>query len=493
MAAPPSAQVFHVGTWLRSRAALEGSTHVSAPREVGCYSRDNDRTITYGSRAELKRFREPPPAAVRTVPICFLPVLAWLVLSGVLSRRFCCLLGAPVRSRSSNGSATPSLSNTLTVSHAFPNPIFTLAPPLVPRPPLVGGTSLVFFVFFVISAGGRSRQDLYAGFATFVPKETAGAPVEPIIRAARAAAFPLERDADFVTYRNNLNKLMLVPYAAAAGGDDWHIHAVLVGATVFLDVVPWEERSPHLAAARAAYSGVKFEALCTAPPPTAADAAADGGGDAVNANAEFCSLVRLRVGRHRLLMSAEIDCYEPTPPGAPPSASTNVLTGYRELKTMAVPRTPAQHARVKGQRLLKYWIQSYLAGVPELFLGFRSDRGELTGTMRVPTRALPDLAAAPGDALLPPPGWDPDGPGGGGGRPPWEPWTCVNALDALLDAIRSQCEAAGNGVPVRLSFASVRGVVTREACPDEEFGERVRAALARSDADDGGGDNREGS
>lgn len=223
MAAPPSAQVFHVATWLRSRAALDASTHVSAPREVGCYSRDNDRTITYGSRAELKEFREPSPGA-----------------------------------------------------------------------------------------------DLYAGFSTFVPKATAGAPVEPIIHAARAAAFPLERDADFVTYRNNLNKLMLVPYAAATGGDDWHIHAVRVGATVFLDVVPWEERSPHPAAAQAAYAGVKFEALCTAAAgaPTAGAAAGDAAAAPVNANAEFCSLVRLRVGRHRLLMSAEIDCYEPPPPAA---------------------------------------------------------------------------------------------------------------------------------------------------------------------------------
>lgn len=342
------------------------------------------------------------------------------------------------------------------------------------------------------SAGGLSRQDLYAGFSTFVPKATASAPVEPIILAALAADFPLERDADFVTYRNNLNKLMLVPYASATGDDDWHIHAVLVGSTVYLDVVPWEEQSSHPAAARAAYSGVKFEALCTAPPPTpGGGAAADDGDDAVDANAEFCSLVRLRVGRHRLLMSAEIDCYEPPPPGAPPGTSSNVLTTYRELKTMAVPRTPAQHARVKGQRLLKYWIQSYLVGVPELFIGFRSDRGQLTGTMRVPTRALPDLAAAPGDALLPPPGWDPDGPDDGGRRPPWDPWTCVNALDALLDIIRSQCRAAGDGVAVRLSFAAARRVVTCEACPDEGFGDRVRAALARSDADHDGGSKEE--
>ncbi|GAB0490952.1 hypothetical protein MMPV_002194 [Pyropia vietnamensis] len=398
MAAPQSARVFSVGTWLRSRAALEGWTHVSAPREVGCYSRDRHRTITYGSRAELKEFREPPRAA-----------------------------------------------------------------------------------------------DLYAGFSTFVPKTTASAPVEPIILAALAAGFSLERDADFVTYRNNLNKLMLVPYATAAGGDDWHIHAVLVGSTVYLDVVPWEEQSPHPAAARAAYSGVKFEALCTAPPPIAgADVATVDGDDAVDANAEFCSLVRLRVGRHRLLMSAEIDCYEPPPPDVPHPTSSNVLTTYRELKTMAVPRTPAQHARVKRQRLLKYWIQSYLVGVPELFIGFRNDRGELTGTMRVPTRALPDLAAAPGDALLPPPGWDPDGPDGGGGGPPWDPCTCVNALDALLDAIRSQCRTAGDGVAVRLSFAASRGVVTREACPDEGFGDRVRAALARIDVDDGGSVEKEG-
>lgn len=379
MAAPPSAQVFHVATWLRSRAALDASTHVSAPREVGCYSRDNDRTITYGSRAELKEFREPSPGA-----------------------------------------------------------------------------------------------DLYAGFSTFVPKATAGAPVEPIIHAARAAAFPLERDADFVTYRNNLNKLMLVPYAAATGGDDWHIHAVRVGATVFLDVVPWEERSPHPAAAQAAYAGVKFEALCTAAAgaPTAGAAAGDAAAAPVNANAEFCSLVRLRVGRHRLLMSAEIDCYEPPPPGG---GTANVLHGYRELKTLAVPRTAAQHARVKGQRLLKYWIQSYLAGVPELFLGFRSDRGQLTGTMRVPTRALPDLAAAPGDALLPPPGWDPDA--GDGGRRPWDPWTCVNALDALLDVARSACDAAGNGVAVRLSFDAARGVLTRAACPDAGLGVRAVASV----------------
>jgi RAT1-interacting protein len=50
----------NVRDWTRSESAANKTTHVSEPYEVACFSRLADRSIAYGSRQQLKRFKEPP-------------------------------------------------------------------------------------------------------------------------------------------------------------------------------------------------------------------------------------------------------------------------------------------------------------------------------------------------------------------------------------------------------------------------------------------------
>jgi RAT1-interacting protein len=49
-----------VRAWSKSESAASTLTHVSEPYEVACFSRFPDRSIAYGSRQQLKRFKDPP-------------------------------------------------------------------------------------------------------------------------------------------------------------------------------------------------------------------------------------------------------------------------------------------------------------------------------------------------------------------------------------------------------------------------------------------------
>ena len=131
-----------------------------------------------------------------------------------------------------------------------------------------------------------------------------------------------------------------------------------------------------------------FEALCT--------------GQAVaDATSEFGVLLRGRLGRHRLFMGAEVDCYDPSrwqPPAAPGAAVASggggggaavqpgpaaaaaqqgelpPLEALLELKTYKLPQHAGQQRSVHRWKHPKWWLQSFLAGVPRLALGTRDDQ-----------------------------------------------------------------------------------------------------------------------
>lgn len=79
-----------------------------------------------------------------------------------------------------------------------------------------------------------------------------------------------------------------------------------------------------------------------------------------------------------------------------------------ELKTTAAPRPPAEdrHGRDRAnyeRKLLKWWAQSFLLGVPRLVVGVRSRDGVLLGTEDLDVAGLPAAVARGG----PTPGqWD---------------------------------------------------------------------------------------
>ena len=64
---------------------------------------------------------------------------------------------------------------------------------------------------------------------------------------------------------------------------------------------------------------------------------------------------------------------------------------YIELKTSVHPRSHHQHWTFKRYKLIKWWAQSYLAGVPKIICGFRDSNGCVQELQSYNTLAIPRL------------------------------------------------------------------------------------------------------
>ncbi|XP_026180855.1 decapping and exoribonuclease protein [Mastacembelus armatus] len=174
-------------------------------------------------------------------------------------------------------------------------------------------------------------------------------------------------DVDFVTWRGHLTKLLTTPYETREG---WLLAVTRFRNTLYISEVETEasrrerenrtERHEEMM-----YWGYKFEQY------TCADnvhSSPDPGG-VVNTNEAFCTVVQTRLADHRLLFSGEVDCRDKDPDAPPPPAS------YVELKTSAEICTPKQRSNFHRFKLLKWWAQSFLPGVPRVVAGFRDHEG----------------------------------------------------------------------------------------------------------------------
>ena len=93
-----------------------------------------------------------------------------------------------------------------------------------------------------------------------------------------------------------------------------------------------------------------------------------------------CSVYRTSLGTHRLLVSAEIDCEEKL---------ANGTREFVEVKTSGSMRNAESRCNFRERKLIKYWIQSYVAGVPTVVVGYRSEDGVLTVRHFTPPYLLP--------------------------------------------------------------------------------------------------------
>ena len=182
----------------------------------------------------------------------------------------------------------------------------------------------------------------------------------PIFESLRVAGLD-ERElaaADVVTWRGNFAKILGTPWNAR---DAWHMEAELVHGVAVLNVLEppaslARESQRQGRDALMAYWGYSFEEACT-------------GGmydEPIDCLDAFCAVVRTGVGRHRLIMGGEVDCWDGERTG---------LAGYVELKTTRVMDNPSQVARFERDKLLKWWAQSFPIGVRRIVVGFRDDAG----------------------------------------------------------------------------------------------------------------------
>ncbi|KAJ8904837.1 hypothetical protein NDN08_001351 [Rhodosorus marinus] len=288
----------------------------------------------------------------------------------------------------------------------------------------------------------RTPVDLNTGFDTFVAKNDSVAHVETLVDAVKSQNYDVSEKADIVTYRNNLNKIALTPYNDR---DVWELDACRVSGTVFLDIRSTSEDPTDSRGRLFTYYGYKFEQVCCSADPLADDGPVD-------ANEEFCSMVHRQIGNHRVLLCAEIDCEHRD------GRETSPLDGYVELKTSREPKHRGQWRNMARQKFLKFWVQSFLAGVPVIKHGFRNDDGVLLKVETLKTRYIPALA------------YDLCGE-------EWSTDVALNFLSHCLAYIRKVCRNEGS--VFRIKYDPTRRVVEAEHVPETDLAGRIRIALER--------------
>lgn len=272
-----------------------------------------------------------------------------------------------------------------------------------------------------------ANADLNAGYDSFIPKRHDDTCVSNIINVVRTQNQQAFADCDIITYRNNLNKISRTPLASR---DEWEFDCCqFADSKVALDIRMTQPDPPIGVAGQATahtmamYQGYKFEALCTG----------DNEAVPVDANAEFCSIAMVKLARHRMIVSSEIDATF----GDPSATGSGAIRDYVELKTIKSVRHDGDLNSLYRYRYPKFWFQSFIAGVPSIVIGYRAPDGMLTHTSTISTFDMPSEA----DDFF-----------RKQGQRSWNPAVMLNFTDHLLSLIRQVC-SANPGFTIRVFYS----------------------------------------
>ncbi|KAJ2723056.1 decapping endonuclease targeting mRNA [Coemansia sp. Benny D115] len=256
---------------------------------------------------------------------------------------------------------------------------------------------------------------------------------------------------DFVMYRGMLTRIFVTPFSLR---DSWSLNATRVGKTVYIEDDVTEQTIEGRQGSseqheRLMYSGYRFETLCvssTVPRPEdpawRQRLAQEQHEAVVNTHSEYCSVFRTRLGRNRIVAGAEVDCID----GAKPAAFPTRL--YRELKTVQVLDTARKEDAFARFKLMKFWAQSFIAGIPTVTVGFRDAQGMLQSVEDIATRDMPRRVR--------------------GRRGMWEPDVCINFADQVLEFIRAHVVDEGPRVQYRVAYDAQAQEVTVERLGERE-------------------------
>ncbi|KAF8942847.1 hypothetical protein BGZ47_006063 [Haplosporangium gracile] len=134
----------------------------------------------------------------------------------------------------------------------------------------------------------------------------------------------------------------------------------------------------------------------------------------VDTNLQYCTVARTKIGKNSIIMGAEVDCTS-EPKKAPPH---NPLSNYIELKTSRIISSARERNSFERHKLLKFWAQSFLPGIPTIIVGFRDDDGNVITVETFKTMEIPRLVRGKEGA--------------------WDTTICINFLDGVLNFLRKQ-------------------------------------------------------
>jgi RAT1-interacting protein len=212
-------------------------------------------------------------------------------------------------------------------------------------------------------------------------------------------------ESDFITWRGMATKIMTAPFSKL---DDWEMNATLFQGTIFIE----ENHSSKLESREQQYSagaargnmsqdlmsfwGYKFESLALLPRPwsTTSRKYIESREDQIVSNyAQYCSIVRTGFGKLKIVLGGEVDAVMAFKPD-----DTSTPTNWVELKTTAEVNDDRDKVKLE-RKLLKFWAQSFLLGVPKIIVGYRTQQGILQRLEEIDTQTIPERVRLNGKGL----------------------------------------------------------------------------------------------
>ncbi|KIW70854.1 hypothetical protein, variant [Phialophora macrospora] len=223
---------------------------------------------------------------------------------------------------------------------------------------------------------------------------------------------------------------MVAPFSKL---DDWEMNATLFQGTIFLE----ENHTKKISSRQQQFSsagrpgalpqdlmsfwGYKFESVSLMPTPwpeTSREYIESREDEVVSNYAQYCSIVRTGLGKVKMILGGEVDAvmaFKPEDKSKP--------IDWVELKTTAMVTNEKEQVKYE-RKLLKFWAQSFLLGVPRIVVGYRTQQGILEKLEELDVQTIPDKVKLKGKAL-------------------WDGQTCINFAASFLEWLKDVITSDG--------------------------------------------------
>ena len=202
---------------------------------------------------------------------------------------------------------------------------------------------------------------------------------------------------------------MTAPYDHK-NNSDWIITAQKLNGTIYLDDMKTQRQLDSEANMsedykKFSYWGQRFERYVTNPASNPTMINKETESAIVNPNEAFVSVLSSTIGSDMtLLLAAAMDCCKLDKNLEAPDC-------YVELKTLSCFKTNKHVRNFERYKTLKYWVQSFIVGVPQITCGFREDNGSISHMQSYSTNQLQHVAQV---------------------RNSWDGRKCMNFLEHIL-------------------------------------------------------------
>ncbi|KAJ5204033.1 uncharacterized protein N7498_004912 [Penicillium cinerascens] len=275
--------------------------------------------------------------------------------------------------------------------------------------------------------------DLNIGFNTFQKlNDSADEHLDALLDTITALEKETEKkcEADIITWRGMMTKILTAPFDMMNG---FEMNATCFQGTIFIEEnneyknrqkeVQRNQRMPPGMASQEQmmYWGYKFEVLSVLRQPWDSTTRAEienRQNEVVNNSAQYCSVVKTGIGHTRMVLGGEVDAVW----DCKPDRKEDTIH-WVELKTSAEIRNDRDMLKYE-RKLLKFWAQSFLLGVPTIIVGFRDQEGIVHRLEELDTASIPGKVKKVG-------------------RGSWDGNICINFTAAFFDWLKQTIQEDG--------------------------------------------------